>query len=149
MLSTMVAAPRAADVPSANPAPSAVNVTPANILLIEPDPDCADALAAILAGLADVEEVDVVASVGDAVRELQAAALPPAIVMVDDQPGSTEILGTIEVISRLAPASALVLLCVYPQCIDPRVRMRVDRCISKDSTHQELAQVVGGLLRRS
>lgn len=130
--------------PSVSPTPR-----PAKVLLIEPDPDCADALATILASLPRVDTVDVVASLREATRVLQSGAAPPAIILVDDQPGSTDIMRAIDILRALAPATALVLLCVYPQCIDRRVRSRVDGCVSKDVSRPELDRVIGTALRSS
>jgi len=124
----------------------ATSPDPINVLLIEPDPDCADALSAILAGLPRIDDVTVVANIRQAARLLEAATVPPAIIMVDDQPGSCEILGTIDIVSEYAPEAALILLCVYPQCIDSRVRERVNYCVSKDVSRAELARVVDEIL---
>lgn len=131
----------------ATPMPHSANPRTSHVLLIEPDPDCADALATILSSLPHIAAVQVVAGLRDAAEALRTGSIPPAIILVDDQPGSTEILRVIDILSELAPDTALVLLCVYPQCVDRRVRARVSDCVSKDVTRQELAQVVERVLR--
>ena len=140
----------------AAPAMACVGVTPTgspatarnpiDVLLIEPDPDCADALSSILAGLPRIDRVIVVEDAREAARALAGAEVPPTIIMVDDQPGSCAILGTIDVVSEYAPEAALILLCVYPQCVDQRVRDRVRLCVSKDVTRADLARVVDEII---
>ncbi|HEX5166732.1 MAG TPA: hypothetical protein VFV93_15110 [Thermomicrobiales bacterium] len=135
----------------------------ANILIVEQDADCADALEAILADLPGIATVQTAETTGDALSLLNdaeddvvgfgiACVIPPApdvIFIGADQPDSNdvafELLQTLTTLRRRVPDASIVLLCVYPSQYRDVLGDLIDGCIRKDTSARELHMLIDDL----
>jgi len=115
---------------------------PIDVLLIEDNRDCADALEALLYGVPVVRSVTIAASLRAAIAECERSGLRPAVVFVAgaaDGPGLSTLRQTIG-------DAVIVLLCVYPERLPYRdIASQVDYCVSKDTGRRDLAQLLSSL----
>lgn len=137
----------------------------ANILIVEHDADCADALETILADLPGIATVQTAATAGDAFDLLNdgeydvvgfgmlpavaPAATPDVIFIGAHQPDSTdvalELLDTLTTFRERVPDASIVLLCVYPSQYRDALDGLVDGCIRKDTSARELRALIDEL----
>jgi DNA-binding NarL/FixJ family response regulator len=137
----------------------------ANILIVEHDADCADALETILADLPGIATVQTAATAGDAFDLLNdgeydvvgfgmlpavaPAATPDVIFIGAHQPDSNdvalELLDTLTTLRARVPDASIVLLCVYPSQYRDALDGLVDGCIRKDTSARELRALIDDL----
>jgi hypothetical protein len=120
-----------------------------DLMLIEPDDDCADALEALLASVDGVGSVSVVQTLDDALRALDDGVTRPAAVFIATHSPTTALLDTLLSVRRRLPGAAIILLSVYPERVPAGVAALVDRCISKDTDRRELQELLETLTPRS
>src|SRR4051812_17521571 len=109
----------------------------ADIVLVEHDCDCADALEVLLAGLPGVRDVRVVSSAREALVAVQRGRVPDAI-FLNSSEGTYPLIDDIRSLRHAAPEAALVLLCVYPEALRADVAELVDAAITKDTCRRDL-----------
>lgn len=135
----------------------------ANILIVEQDADCADALETILADLPGIATVQTAETTNNALTLLHdaehdvvgfgiscaVAPTPDVIFIGADQPDSTEaafeLLETLTIFRRYVPAASIVLLCVYPSQYRDALGDLIDGCIRKDTNARELRALIDDL----
>jgi CheY-like chemotaxis protein len=132
----------------------------ANILIVEQDADCADALETILADLPGIETVQSAETTANALTLLDedehdgvgfgvtcdVAPAPDVIFIGADQPDSSEaaieLLETLTTFRRRLPNASIVLLCVYPSQYRDALGDLIDGCIRKDTNARELRRLI-------
>lgn len=137
----------------------------ADILIVEHDADCADALATILSGLPGIASVQTTVSAGDAFDLLDDGSCdvvgfgvmlgvrpssPPDVIFIGaHQPDTSEIepelVETLSVFRRRVPDASIVLLCVYPGRYRDTLGDLVDGCVRKDTSARELRALIDAL----
>ena len=137
----------------------------ANIMIVEHDADCADALETILADLPGIATVQTAVSAGDAfgllddgsydvvgfgmTPEVVPASTPDVIFIGADQPDTfdvaLELLDTLASFRNRVPDASIVLLCVYPSQYREALGGLVDGCIRKDTSARELRALIDDL----
>ena len=120
---------------------SARPTTLANLLLIEHDDDCADALDVLLRALPGVRSVRVASSAQQALAALMHGQLPDMI-LLDACRGDVPLITALQALRVAAPRAVIVLLAVYPEALLPQVATLVDATISKDTRRSELVEVL-------
>jgi DNA-binding NarL/FixJ family response regulator len=109
----------------------------ANLLLIEHDGDCAEALHTLLVNLPGVHTVRVAATTQGACVEV-AHGPAPDVIFVDACGGASNLATTLRALRVAAPRAALVVLSVYPDAELPVVTRLADATLSKDTSHTQL-----------
>ncbi len=137
----------------------------ANILIVEHDADCADALETLLADLPGIATVQTAVTAGDAFELLDdgsydvvgfgmlpdvVPALTPDVIFIGaHQPDSCdvalELIETLTSFRERVPDASIVLLCVYPGQYREALGGLVDGCIRKDTSARELRALIDGL----
>ena len=137
----------------------------ANILIVEHDADCADALETILADLPGIATVLTAVTAGDAFDLLDDRSYdvvgfgmapdavldsaPDIIFIGAHQPDSCEValelLDTLASFRERVPDASIVLLCVYPSQYRDALGELVDGCIRKDTSARELRTLIDDL----
>ena len=134
----------------------------ANILIVEHDADCADALETILSDLPGIATVQTAVSAGEAFDllddgsydvvgfgQLPTAPAPDVIFIGAHQPDTTEValelLETLTTFRNRVPDASIVLLCVYPSRFRDTLGELIDGCIRKDTSARELRQLIDDL----
>jgi len=137
----------------------------ANILIVEHDADCADALETILADLPGIATVQTAVSACDAfdllddgsydvvgfgmTPEVVPASNPDIIFIGAHQPDSCdvalELLDTLTTFRERVPNASIVLLCVYPSQYREALGDLVNGCIRKDTSARELRALIDEL----
>lgn len=142
----------AASVPTPTPTPasSATPAIPHTVLLIEPDPDCADALETLLSSLPMVAGVDVHLAPAEALAEIAAGTLRPSVVFIATNVENPPLMRALNALEALVPDAATVVLCLYPDRLTEDVARKIDACASKDTCRRDLLELFAGLetLRR-
>lgn len=135
----------------------------ANILIVEHDADCADALETILAALPGVATVQTAVTAADAFDLLDDGSydvvgfgMGPDVVptpdvifigahQLDNCEIEFELLDTLTGFRSIAPDASIVLLCVYPNRYRDTLGDLVDGCIRKDTSASELRALIDDL----
>lgn len=137
----------------------------ANILIVEHDADCADALETILSDLPGITSVQTAVTAGDAfdllddgsydvvgfgmTPDVAPDSTPDIIFIGAHQPDSAEIqLELVETLTSFrdrVPDASIVLLCVYPSRYRDTLGALVDGCIRKDTNARELRALIDDL----
>ena len=133
----------------------------ANILIVEHDADCADALETILSDLPGVATVRTVGTAGAAFALLHdgpydvvgfgmpGAPTPDVIFIGAHQPVADEVepqlIAAVTTFRKRVPDAWIVLLCVYPNQYRDTLRELVDGCIRKDTSARELRALIDRL----
>jgi DNA-binding NarL/FixJ family response regulator len=115
-----------------------------NILLIEHDADCADALEVLLAGLPRVRTVRAASTAQLALADIKLGHAPD-IIMLASCTASHALVATIQALRDAAPSAAIVLLSLYPAALSADVSALVDAAISKDTRRVELVELLARL----
>jgi len=139
------------------------NTAIANILIVEHDEDCADALEALLTDLPGVAHVKTAGTASAAFELLDdtddvvgfsadtevVAATPDIIFIGAHQPDTftsgQELIDTVTALRKRVPNASIVLLCVYPNQYRDTLGELVDGCIRKDTSARELRELIDGL----
>jgi hypothetical protein len=140
-------------------------VDPTNILIVETDSDCADALQALMEGLPCVGSVqttqtlaaarelldaapEVVAFAGHGAGHPAVTAAAPDVIFFDGGLTATDEVGlraTLVEVRRRLPDATVVLLCVYPDHCHVSLSGLIDSCIPKDTNARELRALLDDL----
>jgi DNA-binding NarL/FixJ family response regulator len=119
--------------------------TPAtNILLIEHDADCADALEVLLAGLPRVRAVRSASTAQLALADIKLGHTPD-VILLSACAEAHALLANIQALRAAAPGAAIVLLSLYPAALSANVAALVDAAISKDTRRVELVELLARL----
>lgn len=118
-----------------------------NILIIDEDRDCADALETLLEDMPGVGSVATASSASAALATLHDSRLAhlPDVIFIDpqtrvDRVASTQ--ATFRELRRRLPQAAIVLLNVYPCGITRSLRGLVDYALRKDTSYRELHDLI-------
>ena len=115
-----------------------------NILLIEHNEDCADALEVLLAGLPRVRTVRATSTAQLALADIKLGHAPDVILL--GSCGETHALvAIIRALRAAAPGAAIVLLSLYPEALSADVAVLVDAAISKDTRRVQLVELLAQL----
>ncbi|MDQ3547549.1 MAG: hypothetical protein M3439_01915, partial [Chloroflexota bacterium] len=137
----------------------------ANILIVEHDADCADALETILSDLPGITTVQTAVTAGAAFdllddRSYDVAGfgiVPNAVQMSnpdvifigahhpDADQVEPQLLAAVTAFRSRIPDTSIVLLCVYPNQYRDTLRELVDGCIRKDTSARELRALIDNL----
>ena len=137
----------------------------ANILIVEPDADCADALETLLSDLPGIATVQMAVTAGAAVDLLDEASydvvgigIPadnngtpaPDVIFIgahvpDAAAIELELLEALTTFRSRVPDASIVLLCVYPTRYRDMLGGLVDCCIRKDTSASELRALIDNL----
>jgi DNA-binding NarL/FixJ family response regulator len=120
-------------------APRPVSTT--NILLIERDEDCVDALEVLLAGLPRVRTVRAASTAQLALADIKLGHAPD-IILLGSCADTHTLVATIQALRAVAPSAAIVLLSLYPEALSADVAALADAAISKDTRRVELMQLL-------
>jgi DNA-binding NarL/FixJ family response regulator len=126
--------------PGGASAPSPASQT-TNILLIEHDDDCADALDVLLSGLPGVRTVRAARTAQLALADISGGHAPDVILLASCAEAHA-LLATIQALRLAAPGAAIVLLSVYPEALQADVAALVDATISKDTRRADLVRLL-------
>ncbi len=118
--------------------------TPA--LLIDPDEDCREALGLLISDIPGIGPVWTAAALDEALRTVRDER--PAIIYLDC-PRCPEAIAIVQTLRAAAPATAIVLLCIYPERLPAAIAHAVDHCIHKDVSYAELKALTLRLLTTS
>lgn len=153
---------------SAPSAGSAGSVGSIDIMIIDADTDCAEALQLLLSDVPGVGYVQTAATAHEAIDALQ---MQPAdgpdvvaygreildpdhaparqVVLLDtkvDQAREAASHETIMALRQHMPEVTIVLLCLYPDSARATVCTIADRCVPKDTSHADLRALIDDLL---
>jgi hypothetical protein len=127
---------------------TSVTTAAMDVMLIEHDRDCADALQSLLASIEGVGTVYVAATAGAALEAIEAKVIRPRAIFFATQADTPTLTATLIMLRRRVPEAIVVLLCVYPECHADEAAGFAVRCLSKDTGRRELVQVLSGLTDR-
>lgn len=130
-----------------------------NVLIVDEDSDCIDALETLLASMPGVGSIIAATTVAGALDDLthladsgaSPAAQPPHLVLIDPQTRYGQQVDTVamlRVVRDRLPDATIVLLNVYPSGMTRSLRRMIDRSIRKDMTYRELANLIDEVARR-
>ena len=118
-----------------------------NVLILDADTDCADALEMFLNDLPGVGEVRIVANAEAGLTLPQLAN--PAVIFIDcllPHELGTSLHGTMTGLRERFPRAAIVILCLYPLREHDGAHRLADRCVRKDTSYRELRALTSELL---
>jgi len=116
---------------------------PAPVLLIDADEDCREALGMLIDDIPGVGPVRTAASATDALPIARAES--PAIIYFD-APRTPDSVDAVKALRAASPGSAVILLCLYPEHLQPGMAAVVDHCLHKDVSYAELESITLRLL---
>ena len=135
-----------------------------NILIVEHDADCADALESLLTDLPGIARVKTAGTASAAFELLDdgsydvvgfgagADTIPttPDVIFIgahqpDTFTSSQELMNTVASLRERVPHASIVLLCVYPNQYRDALGEMVDGCIRKDTSARELRDLIDEL----
>ena len=116
---------------------------PAPVLLIDANEDCREALGMLIDDIPGVGPVRTAASATDALPIARAES--PAIIYFD-APRTPDSVDVVKALRAASPGSAVVLLCLYPEHLQPGMAAVVDHCLHKDVSYAELESITLRLL---
>ena len=123
--------------------------TTGNILILDADADCADALDMFLNDLPGVGQVRTAATSEAGLTLSQ--SLDPAVIFIDcmlPHELGTSLHATMTGLRERFPRAAIVVLCLYPLREHDGAHRLADRCVRKDTSYRELRKLTSELLAR-
>jgi hypothetical protein len=153
-------------VPPATSTGTNANTMTADVIIVDTDVDCADALQLLLSDVPGVGYIQTAESPDSALEllamtpDVSAYAAPPAtlldgarqmqIVFLDvkaDQLREASVRESLASLRAARPDAAIVLLCLYPDGTAGSACSLADRCVPKDTSYHDLRALIDDLRR--